>query len=324
MSREPPPSHEVFATVVVGRWPPAHRKPPTAYYAQGTSVATWALFWRCRIESTDETTLAARTGKPVTQEELVRFFSVLSHDLKSPIFAVDGFSDLLLSDYLAKLDEEGQDFLRRIRSSAQYMKRVLDEMSHMIKLLARPDASKPTPLREVVEEVILSTTSRSRREAFASNFPAEMPVVSVDPEKIREAIGALIANALFFTDRPKGERTIAIDCNRDRAFLRVCIRDNGTGIDPRYIHQVFELGGMSKLDKPRGGGRGTDSIWPSGLIESQGGELTVESHAGRGNDVLLHATVVRSIEPPRWRPAPRSRSRQRRDPRAAALLPAGR
>ena len=71
-------------------------------------------------------TPSAQGEKPVTQEELVRFFSVLSHDLKSPIFAVDGFSDLLLSDYLASLDEEGQDFLRRIRSSAQYVKRVLD------------------------------------------------------------------------------------------------------------------------------------------------------------------------------------------------------
>src|SRR3954468_16703940 len=91
----------------------------------------------------------------MTQDELVRLFSVLSHDLKSPIFAVDGFSELLLSDYLDKLDEEGQDFLRRIRSSAQYMKRVLDEMSHMVKLVSRPDARKPTPLREVVEEVIL-------------------------------------------------------------------------------------------------------------------------------------------------------------------------
>ena len=94
----------------------------------------------------------ATAERPVTQEELVRFFSVLSHDLKSPIFAVDGFSDLLLSDYLEKLDEEGQDFLRRIRSSAQYMKRVLDEMSHMVKLLARPDGHKPTPLREIVGE----------------------------------------------------------------------------------------------------------------------------------------------------------------------------
>src|ERR1700738_123286 len=91
----------------------------------------------------------------LTVEELTRLFSVLSHDLKSPIFSVDGFSDLLLSDYGDKLDEEGQDFLRRIRSSAQQMKKVLDEMSHMVKLLARPTAKRPTPLREIIEEVLL-------------------------------------------------------------------------------------------------------------------------------------------------------------------------
>lgn len=219
----------------------------------------------------------------MTQEELVRFFSVLSHDLKSPIFAVDGFSDLLLSDYLDKLDEEGQDFLRRIRSSAQYMKRVLDEMSHMVKLLARPSARKPIPLREVVEEVILKYNFQIEEGGVSVDLPTDLPVVNVDPEKIREAIGGLIANALFFTDRPAGERQIAVDCSSDGNGTRICIRDNGTGIDPRYINQVFELGGMSKLDKPRGGGPGYGLYLTKRLIESQGGELTVESILGEGS-----------------------------------------
>src|SRR5205814_7416942 len=99
--------------------------------------------WQMQTEIVDEEIL--------TVEELTRLFSVLSHDLKSPIFSIDGFSDLLLSDYNDKLDEEGQDFLRRIRSSAQQMKRVLDEMSHLVKLLARPNVRRPTPLREIVE-----------------------------------------------------------------------------------------------------------------------------------------------------------------------------
>jgi light-regulated signal transduction histidine kinase (bacteriophytochrome) len=89
---------------------------------------------------------------------------VLSHDLKSPIFAVDGFSELLVSDYSDKLDEEGQDFLRRIRSSAQYMKKVLDEMSHVIKLLARRGARSSRRSSS-------STTARSRRVASASSSP---------------------------------------------------------------------------------------------------------------------------------------------------------
>jgi signal transduction histidine kinase len=234
----------------------------------------------------------AATERSVTQEELVRFFSVLSHDLKSPIFAVDGFSDLLVSDYSDKLDEEGQDFLSRIRSSAQYMKRILDEMSHMVKLLTRPTASKPTPLQEVVEEVILKYNFQIEEGGVQVEMPAELPVVNVDPEKIREALGALVANALFFTDRAKGERRIVIESAGDGSHARLCVRDNGVGIDPRYISQIFELGGMSKLDKQRGGGPGYGLYLAKRLIESQGGELTVESTLDVGSTFCFTLPAV--------------------------------
>jgi len=163
------------------------------------------------------------------------------------------------------------------------MRRVLDEMSHLVKLLGRPSASKPTPLREVVEEVIHKYNFQIEEGGVQVDLPADLPVVNVDPEKIREAIGALIANALFFTDRPKGERQIAIDVGSDGGGVRFCVRDNGIGIDPRYISQVFELGGMSKLDKQRGGGPGYGLYLAKRLIESQGGELTVESTLGEGS-----------------------------------------
>jgi signal transduction histidine kinase len=207
---------------------------------------------------------------------------VLTHDLKSPIFAVDGFSELLLGDYLEVLDEEGQDFLNRIRSSAQYMKRVLDEMAHMVKLLGRPDSKRPTPLREIIEEVILKYNYMIEEGGVRIEVPSDLPVLNVDAEKMREAIGAILSNALFFTDRPKGERQIAIDCSREGSGHRVCVRDNGIGIDPRYIQQVFELGGMSKLDKQRGGGPGYGLFLAKRIIETHGGTLTVDSTPGVG------------------------------------------
>ena len=214
---------------------------------------------------------------------MIRFFGILSHDLKSPIFAVDGFSDLLIGDYLEKLDEEGQDFLQRIRSSAQYMKRVLDDMSHMVKLLSRPTAKRPTPLREIVEEVILKYNYMIEEGGVRVDVPADLPTVNVDPEKIREAIGAFISNALFFTDRPKGEREVKIESARDGDQYRFCVRDNGLGIDARYANQVFELGGISKLEKSRGGGPGYGLYLAKRVIESHGGTVSVESTAGQGS-----------------------------------------
>ena len=239
---------------------------------------------RCTIETLQET---PPTDRAISTEELIRFFSVLSHDLKSPIFAVDGFSELLISDYADKLDAEGDDFLRRIRSSAQHMKRVLDDMSHMVKLLARPNAKKPTPLREIVEEVLLKYNYMIEEGKVTVDVPADLPVINIDPEKIREALGALIANALFFTDRATGDRRIAIDCSSDGGRYRISVRDNGIGIDPRYAHQVFELGGVSKLDKSRGGGPGYGLFLAKKVVESHGGELAVDTALGEGSTFTI-------------------------------------
>lgn len=219
----------------------------------------------------------------VTSEELIRFFGILSHDLKSPIFAVDGFSELLLEDYRSKLDEEGQDFLRRIRSSSQYMKRVLDDMSHLVKLLSRPTATRPTPLREIFEEVLLKHNYLIEEGGVKVAIPADLPTVNVDPEKMREAIGVLIANALFFTDRPKGERQVTVESSHHGDMHRICVRDNGIGIEPKYAPQVFELGGMSKLEKSRGGGPGYGLYLAKRIIEAHGGALTVETALGQGS-----------------------------------------
>jgi two-component system sensor kinase FixL len=232
-----------------------------------------------------EETVTAPAKEGVTVEELTKLFSVLSHDLKSPIFSVDGFSELLLADYLEHLDEEGQDFLRRIRSSAQQMKRVLDEMSHMVKLLARPTARRPTPLREIIEEVLLKYNFAIDDGGVQVDVPADLPVVNVDPEKMREAIGALISNALFFNDRAKGERTIAIDCTGEADGYRLCVRDNGIGIDPRYTGQIFDLG--LKLDKSRGGGPGYGLYLARKVAEAHGGNVTVESALGEGSMFCL-------------------------------------
>ena len=217
----------------------------------------------------------------LTSEELTKLFSVLSHDLKSPIFSVDGFSELLLADYADKLDEEGQDFLRRIRSSAQQMKKVLDDMARVVKLLSRPTARRPTPLREIIEEVLLKYNYMIEDGGVKVDLPAELPTVDVDPEKMREAIGALISNALFFNDHEKGQREISIASDGSK----ICVRDNGIGIDPRYTGQIFDPG--LKLDKTRGGGPGYGLYLARKVAEEHGGTITVESALEAGSTFCL-------------------------------------
>jgi len=226
------------------------------------------------------------TRSELTTEELVRLLSVLSHDLKSPIFTIDGFSELLLGDYEDKLDDEGKDFLRRIRASVQQMRKVIDEMSHMVKLLARPTTKRQTPLREIVEEVLLKCNFLVEEGGVKVDVPSDLPTIDADPEKMREALTALISNALFFNDHGKGERRIAIEASVDGDVQHICVRDNGIGIDPRYIDQIFELG--LKLDKSRGGGPGYGLYLARRVVESHGGTVTVESVPGEGSKFCLN------------------------------------
>src|SRR5258707_8330731 len=108
------------------------------------------------------------------RKELMRLFRVQSHDLKSPLFVIQGFMELLTSDYADKLDEEGQDFLRRIRGSTEQMKKVLEEISHMVKLLARPNAVRPKPLREIIEEALLKYNYLIEEGGVKVELPEEL------------------------------------------------------------------------------------------------------------------------------------------------------
>lgn len=217
----------------------------------------------------------------VTVEELIRCFSVLAHDLKSPIFSIDGFSELLISDYKDRLDEEGRDFLQRIRSSAQQMKRVLDDMAHLIKLLTRPNARRRINLRELIDEIRLKHNFLIEDGAVQFEIPEDLPDVSADPEKLREALSALIGNALIFNDRPKGDRRVSIHSVREGPDYKICVIDNGIGIDPKYAPQIFDIG--MKLEKSRGDGPGYGLYMARRVIESHGGVLTVDSAPGQGS-----------------------------------------
>ena len=227
----------------------------------------------------------AATAERKARKELMRMFRVQSHDLKSPLFVIQGFMELLLSDYADKLDAEGQDFLRRIRGSAEQMKKVLEDVSHIVKLLSRPNALRPTPLREIIEEALLKNNFLIEEGGVRVDVPPELPTVNVDVEKMREAICALISNALSFNDRPKGERTIAIECRPDGDHFRLSIRDNGIGIDPRYAGQIFDLG--LKLDKSRGGGPGYGLYLVKRVAEAHGGSIGVETAPDQGSTFSL-------------------------------------
>jgi signal transduction histidine kinase len=183
------------------------------------------------------------------------------------------------------MDEEGEDFLRRIRSSAQHMKRVLDDMCHIVKLLSRPVGRKSVDLNELVGELRLKVQYLLDDGGVMLEIPDDLPSIDTDPELLREALGALLKNAASFNDRAVGERRVSVSTEQSDDKLTFVVRDNGIGIDPRYLPQVFELG--LKLDKSRGAGPGYGLFLARKAAQALGGDVTADSALGEGSTFRL-------------------------------------
>jgi two-component system, chemotaxis family, sensor kinase Cph1 len=218
------------------------------------------------------------------REELVKIFSVLSHDLKSPIFSIDGFSDLLISDYADRLDEEGLDFLQRVRNGVMQMKAILEGMGRIVKLLSREDEPEALSLDSVIDEIRLRHSFALGERSLRLEVDDTLPEVRGDREKIRELFDELVSNAIAFTDPPpesKSEGGISIQSASRDGMAELSVIDHGIGIEPQYLDQIFDLG--IKLDKSRGAGPGYGLFLARKIVEGHGGELKLESTPGEGS-----------------------------------------
>lgn len=222
-----------------------------------------------------------QTAGALTIPELVRCFGVLSHDLKSPIFTIDGFSDLLLLDHAEQLGEEGEDFLRRIRASAGVMKRVIERMNSVVKMLSRPPQLETITVSELLDELRLHHNYLLEDGELTIEAPDDLPQIRADREMLKEMLGALLVNAVQFNDNPPGQRRVTLRVTAAPDEVKFAVIDNGIGIDPRWTEQVFELG--IKMEKSRGEGPGYGLFMARKIAQLHSGSIEVESATGAGS-----------------------------------------
>jgi light-regulated signal transduction histidine kinase (bacteriophytochrome) len=167
--------------------------------------------------------------------ELEQFAYSVSHDLRAPLRSINGFSQILLEDYAGGFDEVGKDYLRRVRSAAERMGELIDDL---LKL------SRITRIEMRREEVDLAEIFRSVSEDLRRSEPGRQ-VEFVMPEKLlaygdarllTTALENLVGNAWKFTAK-KPQATIEFGFDRDACTYYV--RDNGAGFDMAYADKLF-------------------------------------------------------------------------------------
>ncbi|MGH7831575.1 MAG: sensor histidine kinase, partial [Candidatus Binatia bacterium] len=212
-------------------------------------------------------------------KELEAFSYSVSHDLRAPLRAVDGFSRILADEHASLLPDEGQRFLRLVRQNAQQMGVLIDDLLAFSRLSRQPLRKQnvaPADLaRQVLEE--LRREQDGRRVEISI---ADLPQCQADPALFRQVLVNLLSNALKYTRKREAGR-IEIGCEEKNSETVYFVKDNGAGFDMRYADKLFGVfQRLHRAEEYEGTGVGLAIV--QRIIHRHGGRVWAEAETGKG------------------------------------------
>lgn len=212
-------------------------------------------------------------------KELEAFSYSVSHDLRSPLRSIDGFSQILLEDYDGKLDAGVVDSLRRIREASRRMGLLIDGLLSLSRISRAALKRERVSLSDLVRDLarVLEETERNREVEFVIE---EELVAEGDERLLYAALQNLIGNAWKFTQRKLNPRIEFGALEKDGEFAYF-VRDNGAGFDMAYSNKLFSL--FQRLHDPAEfSGTGIGLATVQRIIHRHGGRLWGEGEVGKG------------------------------------------
>jgi len=212
--------------------------------------------------------------------DLEAFTHSVSHDLRAPLRAIDGFAEALEQTTAERLDDEGRRLLRVVRGNVAALRRLLDDLLAFYRLGHAPVVDAEVDLAAVAEAEFERARVEEPERALRLEVGA-LPRVRGDAALLRLALGNLIGNAVKYT-RPRAEGVVGFHAapGPDGATI-FSVRDNGVGFDPENATDIFEV--FRRLhpgDEFEGTGMGLAIV--KRVIERHGGRVWAEASPGGG------------------------------------------
>ncbi len=227
-----------------------------------------------------ETRVRLRTDAlEASNRELEAFSYSVSHDLRAPLRAIDGFSRILAEDYGDRLDEAAQGYLQRIRNATERMAILIDALINLASLTRKPLHKESVDLSALATTIVEELQAEQPDRAVEVEITREL-VVSADRALMSVVLDNLLRNAWKFTARQARAR-IVFDAERDGEQRVFSVSDNGAGFDMDHADHLFRpFHRLHGTDDFPGTGIGLATV--QRIVERHGGRIWAESRPQQG------------------------------------------
>ncbi len=243
----------------------------------GTALAELRSLTSTLEQKVEERTQALQQAN----EGLESFAYSVSHDLRAPLRAMQGFAHALREDYGDRLDDTGRDYADRISGAAERMDVLIHDLLEYSRLARVEMELRPVSLQSALEEAMEQMSERIRSKGATVTVEPPLPEVLGHRQTLVQVLANLVSNALKFT-APGVTPRVTVRAEELNGTVRVWVVDNGIGIEPDHFERIFRVfERLHGIDRYPGTGIGLAIVRKG--VERMGGRAGVDSQSGEGS-----------------------------------------
>ena len=213
-----------------------------------------------------------------SNKELEEFAYIASHDLQEPLRKIANFSEMLVTQYQGRLDEQAERYFGYIIDGAKRMQALINDLLSYSRVGRAELTLVPASLEEILKGT-LSNLQALIQESGAEISHDPLPTLQVNPHQMGQLLQNLITNGIKFHDH-RAPR-IHLSARQEGQEWVIAVRDHGIGFDPQYVEGIFKV--FKRLhSKEQYPGTGIGLAICKKIVERHGGRIWAESEPGRG------------------------------------------
>jgi signal transduction histidine kinase len=232
--------------------------------------------------------MAALARAEAADRAKTQFLSSMSHELRSPLHSIIGFTSVLLEGLEGELTPVQQEHLRVVSDASHHLLAIINDLLDMSKIEAGAMALeiRSLPLRRSLDQVMQRYRLQAQDKGLGMHLECAEPAIWVegDERRIEQVLNNLVSNAIKYT----AAGSVRVSCSRQNGRARIDVTDTGPGISAADRQRLFKR--FSQLKPPHGGlveGTGLGLAIAAGLAEAMGGEIVLQSEPGVGSTFSL-------------------------------------